>query len=382
MKRINILGSTGSIGTSTLAVVRDYPEAYRVNLLLAGSNVILLEEQIHNFRPAYAAIADPVHAGRLREFLGDRPATTFLSMEDALQLDCDVAVSAIVGTAGLMPTWHAIHHADRVALANKESLVAGGELICRAAGLNGTELIPVDSEHSAIHQAMRSGEDNEVAELILTASGGPFRGLSAEDLRTRKAADALQHPTWSMGDKVTIDSATLMNKGLEVIEAHFLFDMDYDRIRVKVHPQSIVHSMVAFRDGSVLAQLGATDMRLPILYALAYPERPDAPSLELAMAGEFSFDFHDPDTGIFRCLELAYQAGRGTLVDRIVLNAANEVAVHAFLKDHLSFSGIPDFIENMLETVNEPVPVSVEEIAALDVKVKELAQLEVTRGCF
>jgi len=382
MKTVNVLGSTGSIGTSALSIIRQYPDDFRPNLLMAGNNLEALQDQIRAHKPRFAAIADDRKAELLKGFLTDTADTAFLSMEDALQVDCDVAVSAIVGSAGLIPTWHAVHHAGRVALANKESLVAAGELICRAVAAHGTELIPVDSEHSAIHQALRCGDSGEVDRIILTASGGPFRGMDKETVRGKTATDALQHPTWNMGDKVTIDSATLMNKGLEVIEAHFLFQVAYDRIQVKVHPQSIVHSMVAYQDGSVLAQMGIPDMRIPILYALSYPVRPAAPSLAMPMSGSFSLEFQDPDRSVFRCLDLAYQAGRGSMVDRIVLNAANEVAVGAFLKGGMTFGAIPDFIEHMLGSVNEPVPVDVEEVAMLDGRIKERAQLEVSRGSF
>ena len=382
MKTVNILGSTGSIGTSALSIMKAYPDDFRPNLLLAGNNLETLKEQVRAYNPRYVAIADESKAELLRAFLADANDTTFLPMDEALQVDCDVAVSAIVGSAGLIPTWHAVHHAGRVALANKESLVAGGELICQAVIREGTELVPVDSEHNAIHQALRCGGTGEVDRIILTASGGPFRGMDSEMVSGKTAADALKHPTWNMGDKVTIDSATLMNKGLEVIEAHFLFQIAYDRIQVKVHPQSIVHSMVAYQDGSVMAQMGIPDMRVPILYALSYPVRPAAPSLAMPMTGSFSLEFHDPDRLVFRCLDLAYQAGRGRMVDRIVLNAANEVAVGAFLDGSLTFGAIPDFIEHMLGSVNEPDPVDVEEVAALDSRLKELAQLEVSRGSF
>lgn len=382
MKQVNILGSTGSIGTSTLRLMSRYPDTFRPGLLLAGANLPLLKQQVEAYRPACVSIADPVHEAELKAFVSDYAGTDWLPAAEALQLDCDIAVSAIVGTAGLVPTWHAIHHADRVALANKESLVAGGEQVMAACAAQGTELIPVDSEHSAVHQALRSGSPNEVDRIVLTASGGPFRGLSAADVGGKTAADALQHPTWDMGNKVTIDSATLMNKGLEVIEARFLFDVDYDRIMVKVHPQSIVHSMVCFRDGSLMAQLGVTDMQLPILYALTYPERFPAEALQLNLDGCFAYEFLDPDMTVFRCLSLAYQAGRGSQVDRITLNAANEVAVSAFLAGRMSFPGIADFVEHMLEKVNEPAPCSVADVAELDMQIKKLAQLEVSGGSF
>ncbi len=382
MNQVNILGSTGSIGTSTLRIMSRYPDTFRPGLLLAGANLTRLKEQVEQFRPRYVSIAEPAHENELKTFVSEYPETTFLPVEEAMTVNCDIAVSAIVGTAGLVPTWHAIHHADRVALANKETLVAGGEQVMAACAKQGTELVPVDSEHSAVHQALRSGSRDEVAQIVLTASGGPFRGLSAADVAGKTAADALRHPTWNMGDKVTIDSATLMNKGLEVIEARFLFDVEYDRITVKVHPQSIVHSMVCFRDGSLMAQLGVTDMQLPILYALTYPDRLAAVTLQLNLGGSFSYEFMDPDVDVFKCLSLAYRAGRGSQVDRITLNAANEIAVSAFLAGRISFPGIADFVEHMLEKVNEPAPQSVADVAELDKQIKKLAQLEVSGGSF
>ncbi|NOZ12230.1 MAG: 1-deoxy-D-xylulose-5-phosphate reductoisomerase [Acidobacteria bacterium] len=382
-KSVNILGSTGSIGTSTLKIIRSAREIFSVNLLSAGDNLDKLKAQVVEFHPRFAAIHNPEKASELARFLKENtPGTAFLPFDEALKLDCDIAVSAIVGTAGLLPTVHAIRHAKRVALANKESLVAGGDLIRRECAASGAEIIPVDSEHNAIHQCLRGGKAKEVESLILTASGGPFFGLAHEQLAAVSVKEALKHPTWSMGNKVTIDSATLMNKGLEVIEAHFLFRIPYSKIRVKIHPQSVVHSMVEFRDGSILAQIGITDMQLPIQYALYYPGRPEKQSFRFPIEGSFSLDFHDPDRTTFRCLDLAYRAGKTGATQRIVLNSANEVAVRAFLNRKIPFSGIPALIEHMLNIIDIPHPDTVEEVMELDKQIKKQAETEVERGRF
>jgi len=260
--------------------------------------------------------------------------------------------------------------------------VAGGDLIRRECAAADTEIIPVDSEHSAIHQCLRAGAQKEVKSLILTASGGPFFGLTHEQLASVTIHEALNHPTWSMGSKVTIDSATLMNKGLEVIEAHFLFQVPYSGIRVKIHPQSVVHSMVEFRDGSILAQIGIADMQLPIQYALYYPGRPETRTFRFPLEGGFSLDFHDPDRTTFRCLDLAYRCGEAGAAQRIVLNGANEVAVQAFLEGRISFTGIPALIEQMLNIIDFPHPETVEEVVELDSRAKKQAELEVRSGRF
>jgi len=383
MMRVNVLGSTGSIGTHTLRVIARHPDRFTVNLLLAGNNLALLKEQIRQFRPAYAAMHDPKGADDLRRWLGQgESGTRFISYEEALAVPADVAVAGIVGIAGLLPAWHALDHCSRLALANKESMVVAGEWIREKAADRGVTIIPVDSEHSAIHQCLRSGSPEEVDTLVLTASGGPFFGMDGKALSRVRVSDALNHPTWRMGDKVTIDSATLMNKGLEVIEAHYLFDIPYDRIRVKIHPASQVHSMVAFRDGSVLAQLGVTDMEVPIQYALTWPDRLSAESFRFPLDGDLTLAFHDPDPDTFRCLELAYQAGRGSHRDRVVLNSSNEVAVRAFLEGKLSFTGIPALVGHMMETMTGPEPDGIEDILALDHKIQQLASQEVVRGHF
>ena len=330
MKGISILGSTGSIGQSALAVVDAHPDELRVVGLAAGGNAARLAEQVEKYRPSRSALA----ADSGPECL----------LEIATHPDADVVLFASSGTAALDAVLAAIDAGKTIALANKEILVMAGSVVMAAAKRRGVAVLPVDSEHNAIHQCLHGRQPSEVKRLILTASGGPFRATARAELATVAAADALRHPTWRMGPKITIDSATLMNKGLEVIEARWLFDVTADRIDVLVHPQSIVHSMVELVDGSVIAQLGVTDMRLPIQYAFSYPERWGAflPPLDLARAGRLEFEH--PDTERFPCLALAFRALEGPEGLSIVLNAANEVAVSAFLDERLGFTGIPDVI--------------------------------------
>ena len=335
MKGIAILGSTGSIGQSALAVVDTHPDKLCVVALAAGTNAPKLAEQVHKYRPSMSALAAERGPGCL--------------IDIATHPDADVVLFASSGTAALDAVLAAIDAGKTIALANKEILVMAGSVVMAAATRKGVAVLPVDSEHNAIHQCLHGRPASDVRRLILTASGGPFRGLSAGDLMTVTADAALQHPTWRMGPKITIDSATLMNKGLEVIEARWLFDVGADRIDVLVHPQSIVHSMVELVDGSVIAQLGVTDMRLPIQYAFSYPERWGAPvpPLDLVRAGRL--DFEPPDTARFPCLALAFRALRGAEGMSIVLNAANEIAVSAFLDARLDFPGIPALIEQTMD---------------------------------
>ena len=330
MKGVAILGSTGSIGQSALAVVDTHPDKLRVVALAAGGNASRLAEQVAKYRPSRSALA----AEHGNESL----------IEIATHPDADVVLFASSGTAALDAVLAAIDAGKTIALANKEILVMAGSVVMAAAARRGVAVLPVDSEHNAIHQCVHGRTRAEIQRLILTASGGPFRNMAADELGRVAAADALQHPTWRMGPKITIDSATLMNKGLEVIEARWLFDVPADRIDVLVHPQSIVHSMVELVDGSVIAQLGVTDMRLPIQYAFSYPDRWSAPMppLDLARAGRLEFE--RPDTERFPCLALAFRALRGAEGLSIVLNAANEVAVSAFLEERLAFTGIADVI--------------------------------------
>jgi 1-deoxy-D-xylulose-5-phosphate reductoisomerase len=365
MKNLAILGSTGSIGRSALAVVDAHPTRLRVVGLAAGDNFTRLAEQIRRYRPEVAAMATGEAAQRLRSSVGaDGPDITEGAqglVAVATHPSVDIVVCASAGTAGLEAVLAAIEQRKRIALANKEVLVMAGALVMDAARRHGVSILPVDSEHNAIHQCLHGRSAGEVRRLILTASGGPFRELGRDALEQVGPDAALRHPTWQMGRKITIDSATLMNKGLEVIEAHWLFGVAPAQIDVVIHPQSIVHSLVELNDGSMIAQLGITDMRLPIQYACSYPERWDAalPSLDLSRAGRL--EFHDPAHDRFPCLGLAYHALRegGTLP--VVLNAANEIAVEAFLEGKLGFTAISAVIE---KTMNEH---TVERVSTLEV---------------
>ena len=353
MKSLAILGSTGSIGRSTLAVVDAHPTRLKVVSLAAGDNASLLAEQVARYRPEVVAMASGEGIDRLRSACGaDSPAVagtgTAGLVAVATHPAADIVICASAGTAGLEAVLAAIEADKTIALANKEVLVMAGALVTTAARRRGVAILPVDSEHNAIHQCLHERQHTEVRRLILTASGGPFRDYSREALERVGPDAALQHPTWQMGRKITIDSATMMNKGLEVIEAHWLFGVSADQIDVVIHPQSIVHSLVELIDGSVIAQLGVTDMRLPIQYACSYPERWDGslPSLDLASAGRL--EFSEPARARFPCLGLAYRAlGAGETLP-VVLNAANEVAVGAFLDRKLGFMTIPRVIEKTM----------------------------------
>ncbi len=353
MKRIAILGSTGSIGRSTLSVIEKYSDRYRVAALAAGNNIDLLEKQVRQFRPALVAVSGEVAAEHLKQRCADLKVGVYSGVEGMIRVatadDADMTVSAIVGTAGLVPTMAAIRAGKYIALANKEVLVTAGELVMEECRIRKTSLLPVDSEHSAIFQCLLAGENRDIRKLILTASGGPFRACSKGDLAKVTPAQALRHPNWSMGKKITIDSATLMNKGLEVIEARWLFGLPPEKIRVLIHPQSIVHSMVEYRDGAVVAQLGVPDMRGPIAYALSYPERLDdvSPSLDLARVGTLSFE--EPDSSRFPCLTYAYDALRAGGSMPAVLSAANEVAVKYFLDEKIGYRDIARVIRSTMD---------------------------------
>jgi 1-deoxy-D-xylulose-5-phosphate reductoisomerase len=359
LKKISILGSTGSIGTSTLAVAERFPERFAVVALAAGNNSELLESQIRKFRPAIAAIVSEKAAAELRKRCKDLPVRILSGVEGMIQVaaaeNADITVSAIVGTAGLVPTMAAIRAGKDIALANKEVLVTAGGLVMAECRSRNVRLFPVDSEHSAIFQCLHSGERGDVRRLILTASGGPFRKYTKKDLVKVTLAQALKHPNWSMGKKITIDSATLMNKGLEVIEAHWLFGMGPEQINVLVHPQSIVHSLVEYQDGSVVAQLGMPDMKGPIAYALSYPDRlPDvSPGLDLASIATLTFQ--EPDRDLFPCLGFAYDALKAGGSMPAVLSAANEVAVRYFLEEKIGFMDIPRVLR---ATMDAHTPVS------------------------
>lgn len=370
MKQLAILGSTGSIGVSALEIVSAHPERFDIVALTAGRNFDLLAEQVKIFRPELVAVQEEADAVRLRRSLPGS-STEILHgraglIACAAQSRAEMVVSAIVGAAGLEPTLAAIRAGKDVALANKETLVAAGSIVMSAVEKNGGRLFPVDSEHSAIFQSLEGHRRHDVKRLILTASGGPFRDYPLVDLARVTPEDALAHPNWNMGRKITIDSATMMNKGLEVIEAHWLFDLPAERIDVHIHPESIVHSMVEYVDGAVMAQLGIPDMKTPIAYALSYPERLslDLPPLDLCRMGRLHF--HEPDPGRFRCLELAYQALRSGGTAPAALNAANEVAVEAFLERRLGFLDIADIIEGVLSR-HDVCPLSdLEQVLAAD----------------
>jgi 1-deoxy-D-xylulose-5-phosphate reductoisomerase len=366
--RLALLGSTGSIGQSTLEVVDRHSCLFSVEALTAGSNVDLLVKQAEEYHPSVVCIGDPRLVPQLRERLDPRiriVAGDEGLIECASLPDVDTVITAVVGARGLAPTYAAAKGGKRVCLANKEALVAGGSLVAAAVTQHGGQLLPVDSEHSAIFQCLQAG-DGSFHCLYLTASGGPFRTTPGEKLPYVTASDALRHPTWNMGSKITIDSATLMNKGLEVIEAHWLFSAAFDDIHVIVHPQSIVHSMVEFVDGSIIAQLGVPDMRLPIQIALMHPQRLDSPVKRLDPRQMGNLSFESPDTQRFPSLDLAYAAGRigGTMP--AVLNAANEVAVELFLQGRIRFTDIPRIVEQCMKDHAVREPDSIDEILDVD----------------
>ena len=371
MKRIAILGSTGSIGQSALAVVDAHPDRLQIVGLAAGENDKRLAEQIARYRPRIVAMASGDATARLRRELGTSSVTVAEPGREGLAQvathpDVDIVLCASAGTDGLEAVLAGIEHGKAIALANKEVLVMAGGLVSDAARRMGVSLLPVDSEHNAIHQCLHGRPASELRRLILTASGGPFRGRSASQLAAVSTEDALKHPTWRMGRKITIDSATLMNKGLEVIEAHWLFGVAARQIDVVIHPQSVVHSMVELTDGSIIAQLGVTDMRLPIQYAFSYPDRWPAalPSLDLAGAGRLEFE--SPDMDAFPCLALAYRALQAERSLPVVLNAANEVAVARFLEGRIGFTAIPQVIERAMDA-HVPAEVStLEAVRAVD----------------
>jgi 1-deoxy-D-xylulose-5-phosphate reductoisomerase len=351
VKAITLLGSTGSIGTQTLDIVSQSPDQFRIVGMAAGRNAELFAQQIRAFRPQIVAICDESKLDELKDAIADlTPQPIILAgdsgvVEVARYGDSEVVVTGIVGCAGLLPTIAAIEAKKNIALANKETLIAGAPVVLPLLQKHGVKLLPADSEHSAIFQCLQGVPEGGLRKIILTASGGAFRDLPVEKLETVTVADALKHPNWAMGRKITIDSATLMNKGLEVIEAHFLFGADYDDIEIVIHPQSIIHSLIELQDTSVLAQLGWADMRLPLLYAMSYPERiyTDWERLDLVKAG--SLTFREPDHAKYPCMKLAYAAGRAGGCMPAVLNAANEQAVALFLEEKIRFLDIPKVIE-------------------------------------
>lgn len=374
MKAITILGSTGSIGTQTLDIVTHHPDRFRVVGLAAGSNVTLLAEQIRTFKPEIVALGNENKLSQLQEAIADCASQPKILVgqsgicEVARYGDAESVVTGIVGCAGLLPTIAAIEAGKDIALANKETLIAGAPVVLPLVKQHRVKLLPADSEHSAIFQCLQGLPDGGLRRIILTASGGSFRDLPVERLSSVTVKDALKHPNWSMGQKITIDSATLMNKGLEVIEAHYLFDLDYDRIDIVIHPQSIIHSLIETQDTSVLAQLGWPDMRLPLLYALSYPDRiyTEWSQLDLVKAGDLTFK--EPDHQKYPCMQLAYAAGRAGGLMPAVLNAANERAVELFLQENIAFLDIPRLIEAVCDrfTSQNTLKPSLEDILAAD----------------
>jgi 1-deoxy-D-xylulose-5-phosphate reductoisomerase len=380
MKRISILGSTGSIGRSTLDVVEKNPQRFQLVTMAAGSNVELALDQARRWRPKVLSLASEQDAEKVSKQLKAEGLSEIEiafgqagTVRVATHAEVDFVVSAIVGVAGLKATYEAVRVGKAIGLANKECMVAAGELITREARKQGKPLLPIDSEHNAVHQCMRGGRMHEVERVWLTASVGPFLNTQKSEFERITVEQALNHPTWKMGKRITIDSATLMNKGFEVIEACRLFDMPPEKVSVIVHPQSTIHSMVEFNDGSILAQLSVTDMRLPILYALTYPER--VPSdLRFNVLDLKRLDFAPPDPLKFPCLRLAYEAAEAGGAKTIALNAADEVAVAAFLNHEIGFADIPKVIEHTILETSARHPESIEEVLAIDVQAREAAR--------
>lgn len=373
MQRVTLLGSTGSIGTSTLDVIRRNRERFGVFALVAGRNIEALAGQIAEFQPEAAVVAEPADVERLRRLLEERgiKAPELLAGAEAYVQVCaapetDIVVSAIVGVSGMEATYEAVRRGKRVGLANKETLVAGGRLVMEAVARHGAELIPIDSEHNGAHQCLRAGARPDVRKLILTASGGPFRNTPKAALQRVTREQALNHPTWKMGPRITIDSATLMNKGFEVIEACWLFGLDPSQVEVVIHPQSTVHAMVEFNDGSVIAQVCATDMRMPIQYALTWPERWEAPVPRLDWREARTWEFHPPDFERFPLLRIAYEAQRAGGSAGCTLNAADEVAVEAFLRNEIPFPAIAEVVEETLARVPSRNAASIAELLEID----------------
>jgi len=381
MKNISILGSTGSIGQSTLSVVQSLPDKFQVAALAAGRAIKRLADQVSTFRPALVSVAAEADVPLLQEMLRGRgidPMPEIVWGEAGLlAVACwdasEIVVSSTVGAVGFLPTYSALRLGRRVCLANKETLVMAGELMTLAARESGSELLPVDSEHNALHQCMRGERNDEVARLILTASGGPFRLASREHIQAATVEQALAHPTWQMGSKITIDSATLMNKGLEVIEASWLFGFGPDKISVAVHPQSIVHSMVEMVDGSIIAQLGVTDMRLMIQYALTYPDRLPSQLPRLGLEKLSKLEFFEPDLERFPCLKLAYEALKEGGTAPAAMSAANEVAVASFLARKIRFMDIPRIISETLDSLDKRPASSLEAVLEADRWAREFA---------
>lgn len=369
MRTISILGSTGSIGTQTLEVVEVLGDI-QVGAISGNHNIKLLEEQARKFRPRLVSVMDEDNAKELKSRLADTNCKVVAGMDGLVEAatlgEADTVVTSVVGNVGLRPTFEAISAGKNIALANKETLVSAGQLVMDLAKKKGISIYPVDSEHSAIFQSLQGNKDNQIRRILLTASGGPFRGKTLDQLKNVTAADALCHPNWSMGKKITIDSATLMNKGLEVMEAKWLFGVDTDQIEVLVHPQSIIHSAVEYEDGAIMAQLGEPDMRVPIQYALTYPKRVANPFPKIDFAKRAQLTFDHPDMDTFRCLVLAYKALKigGTMPT--VLNGANEIAVAKFLSGKIGFLDIPALIEKTMEAYTVKENYTLEDLLEVD----------------
>lgn len=376
MKRIFLLGSTGSIGQSALDVIRTFPDKFKVAGITAHSNISLLEKQIEEFKPEVVVVNDPAAAAQIENHIPrDFQLFTGISglKKAAQSADYDILLTAIVGFAGLAPTIEGIKRGKRIALANKETLVVAGEFIMNLCKEYGSDLLPVDSEHSALFQCLTGEKIDNVEKLILTASGGPFRTLNDEQLKSVTVEDALNHPNWDMGNKITIDSATMMNKGLEVIEAKWLFGFDNSQIEVVVHPQSIIHSMVEFIDGSIKAQLSTPDMKLPIQYAFSFPDRLPSSFVATNFPDLKELTFFEPDLNKFRCLDLAFQSMASGGTSPCILNAANEVAVEKFLKREIPFNRIPEIIDSSLNKIENIKNPDIDTIFECDKNTREFA---------
>src|SRR3989344_28562 len=378
MKYLSILGSTGSIGTQTLEIVRQFPGEFKIVGLTANKNSELLLKQIKEFKPKAAAIMDKSKADDLLNFSSCQVYSGLEGLNKIASLDeADTVINSLVGSVGIEPTYSAIKNKKNIALANKETLVAAGSVIMEEAKKNNINLMPIDSEHSAIFQCLNGENLKDVNKITITCSGGPFRNYAKEQLENVRAQDALKHPTWSIGSKITIDSSTLMNKGFEVIEAHWFYGIDYEKIKVVIHPQSIVHSLVEFADKSVIAQLGIPDMKIPIQYALTYPKRFLSSNPQLDLIKIKTLDFKEPDFEMFPCLKYAYEAGNigGTLP--AVMNAANEAAVYAFLENKMRFLDIARLVKKKMDEHRVIKNPELDEILEVDKKVKKETKDEI-----
>lgn len=382
-KRIALLGSTGSIGSQSLDVISRFPDKFTVESLIAGNNIDLLLHQARKFNPDSVVIGNETHYKKLKELLKDTDIKVYAGTDAASQVvagsNVDLVIASIVGYSGLKPTVAAIKAGKKIALANKETLVVAGEIIGKLVRAHGSSIIPVDSEHSAIFQCLAGEAGNPIEKITLTASGGPFLNWTEQMLMNARPADALKHPNWDMGCKVTIDSASLMNKGLEVIEAKWLFDLNPDQISVIVHPQSVIHSFVHFDDGSVKAQLGVADMRIPILYALSYPDRLQSDLPRLNLNEHKSLTFVEPDTKRFRNLGLAYSALRKGGNMPCIMNAANEIAVNAFINEKIGFMQMPDVVEHVMEHCCFESEPDLDSLAMADQSAREAAEFFINK---